>query len=51
VPKRLGAAENGVVRFEFQLDGLPADAKPEGALLRLTVVGVDGAFEYNVRLN
>jgi DsbC/DsbD-like thiol-disulfide interchange protein len=51
VPKRVGAAENGVVRFEFQLDGLPANAKPEGALLKLTVVGADGAFEYNVRLN
>jgi DsbC/DsbD-like thiol-disulfide interchange protein len=51
VPKRVGAAENGVVRFQFQLDGLPSNAKPEGALLRLTVVGADGAFEYNVRLN
>lgn len=51
VPKRVGAAENGVVRFEFQLDGLPSNTKPEGAVLKLTVVGADGAFEYNVRLN
>jgi len=51
VPKRVGIAETGLVRFEFQLDGLPANAKPEGAQLKLTVVGADGAFEYNVRLN
>ena len=51
VPKRVAGAESGVVRFEFQLDGLPSNARPEGALLKLTVVGADGAFEYNVRLN
>jgi DsbC/DsbD-like thiol-disulfide interchange protein len=51
VPKRIATLDNGVVRFEFQLDGLPANARPEGALLKLTVVGADGAFEYNVRLN
>lgn len=50
VPKRTAVSEKGV-RFEFQLDGLPANARPEGALLKLTVVGADGAFEYNVRLN
>jgi hypothetical protein len=49
-PKRVGAPE-GIVRFQLQLDGLPATARPEGALLKLTVVGADGAFEYNVRLN
>ena len=43
--------ENGIVRFEFKLDGLPPNARGEGALLKLTVVGADGAFEYNVRLN
>lgn len=51
VPKQTGTLESGIVRFEFQLDGLPANARPEGALLKLTVVGADGAFEYNVRLN
>ena len=51
VPKRTRTLEDGVVRFEFKLDGLPANPRPEGALLKLTVVGADGAFEYNVRLN
>ena len=51
VPKRIATGEKDITRFEFQLDGLPANAKPEGALLKLTVVGADGAFEYNVRLN
>jgi DsbC/DsbD-like thiol-disulfide interchange protein len=51
VPKRVASDAKDITRFEFQLDGLPANAKPEGALLKLTVVGADGAFEYNVRLN
>ena len=51
VPKRTKALDDGAIRFEFQLEGLPAGARPEGALLKLTVVGADGAFEYNVRLN
>ena len=50
-PKRTDPPESGIVRFEFRLDGLPPNARPEGALLKLTVVGADGAFEYNVRLN
>jgi DsbC/DsbD-like thiol-disulfide interchange protein len=51
VPKRTGSDEKDIIRFEFQLDGLPAKARPEGAQLKLTVVGADGAFEYNIRLN
>jgi DsbC/DsbD-like thiol-disulfide interchange protein len=51
VPKRIAGEEKDITRFEFKLEGLPANAKPEGALLKLTVVGADGAFEYNVRLN
>lgn len=51
VPKRIAADERDIIRFEFQLDGLPPNTKPEGALLKLTVVGADGAFEYNVRVN
>ena len=43
------AQEKGIVRFEFKLEGLPANAKAEGAALKLTVVGADGAFEYNVQ--
>jgi DsbC/DsbD-like thiol-disulfide interchange protein len=51
VPKRVDIDEKDIVRFEFKLDGLPAKARPEGAQLKLTVVGADGAFEYNIRLN
>ena len=43
--------DKDIARFEFKLDGLPPNTRPEGALLKLTVVGADGAFEYNVRLN
>lgn len=51
IPKRSGGADPGIVRFTFDLDGVPSGAQPEGAALKLTVVGSDGAFEYNVRLN
>jgi DsbC/DsbD-like thiol-disulfide interchange protein len=51
VPKRIAGEEKDLARFEFKLEGLPANAKPEGAQLKLTIVGADGAFEYNVRLN
>jgi DsbC/DsbD-like thiol-disulfide interchange protein len=51
VPKRVDTDEKDITRFEFKLDGLPAKARPEGAQLKLTVVGADGAFEYNIRLN
>ena len=51
VPKRIATDTKDIARFEFQLDGLPSNTKPEGALLKLTVVGAEGAFEYNVRLN
>ncbi|MDQ8726715.1 protein-disulfide reductase DsbD domain-containing protein [Bradyrhizobium sp. LHD-71] len=51
VPKRTGAPQKGLIRYEFKLDGLPANARPEGAILKLTLVGEEGAFEYNVRLN
>lgn len=51
VPKRIASEEKDLARFEFKLEGLPTNAKPEGAQLKLTVVGADGAFEYNVRLN
>jgi DsbC/DsbD-like thiol-disulfide interchange protein len=51
VPKQIKSPAKDVARFEFKLDGLPANAKAEGALLKLTVVGSEGAFEYNVRLN
>ena len=50
-PKQIPSLDKDSVRFAFKLEGLPPDTRPEGALLKLTVVGPDGAFEYNVRLN
>jgi len=41
----------GVKRFEFELDGLPPGAKPEGAALKFTLVGGDRAYEFNVNLD
>jgi len=50
VPKLLSSSPAGVKRFAFDLDGLPPGAKPEGAALKLTLVG-DRAYEFNVNLN
>jgi DsbC/DsbD-like thiol-disulfide interchange protein len=51
VPKLLEHGPPGVKRFAFDLDGLPPGAKPEGAALKLTLVGNERAFEFNVNLN
>jgi len=51
VPKLLEGGPPGVKRFGFELDGLPPGAKPEGAALKLTLVGGDHAYEFNVNLN
>src|SRR3954454_24462424 len=40
----------GVKRFSFKLDGLPPGAKPDGAALKLTLVGPEKAYEFNVNL-
>jgi len=50
-PKPVDHSPSGLSRFAFDLDGVPPDAKPAGASLRFTVVGNDGAYEYNVNLN
>jgi DsbC/DsbD-like thiol-disulfide interchange protein len=50
VPKLLEHSPPGVKRFSFELDGLPPGAKPEGAALKLTLVGADRAYEFNVNL-
>src|SRR6185436_15559796 len=46
VPKLVDGAPPGVKRFSFELDGLPPGAKPEGAALKLTLVG-ERAYEFN----
>jgi DsbC/DsbD-like thiol-disulfide interchange protein len=50
VPKPVPQSPPGVKRFSFDLDGLPPGAKPEGAALKLTLVGAEKAYEFNVNL-
>jgi DsbC/DsbD-like thiol-disulfide interchange protein len=51
VPALLEQSPPGVKRFSFELDGLPPGAKPQGAALKLTLVGGDRAYEFNINLN
>jgi hypothetical protein len=51
VPKLLQNGPPGVKRFAFELEGLPPGAKAEGAALKLTLVGGEKAYEFNVNLN
>ncbi len=51
VPKLLGQGPPGVKRFAFDLDGLPPGANPDGAALKLTLVGSERSYEFNVNLN
>jgi DsbC/DsbD-like thiol-disulfide interchange protein len=51
VPKLMKGGPPGVKRFGFELDGLPPGANPEGAALKLTLVGGGRAYEFNVNLN
>lgn len=50
VPKLLEQGPPGVKRFAFELDGLPPGASADGAALKLTLVGGDKAYEFNVNL-
>jgi DsbC/DsbD-like thiol-disulfide interchange protein len=50
VPKLLEHGPAGVKRFAFELDGLPPGANPEGAALKLTLVGGDRSYEFNINL-
>ena len=51
VPTLLEQSPPGVKRFSFELDGLPPGADPEGAALKLTLVGGDRAYEFNINLD
>jgi DsbC/DsbD-like thiol-disulfide interchange protein len=51
VPKLVDHSPPGVKRFAFELDGLPPGADPEGAALKLTLVGSERSYEFNVNLN
>ena len=50
VPKLLEHSPPGVKRFSFELDGLPPGANPEGAALKLTLVGGEHSYEFNINL-
>ena len=51
VPKLLEGSPPGVKRFSFELDGLPPGANPDGAALKLTLVGGERAYEFNINLH
>jgi DsbC/DsbD-like thiol-disulfide interchange protein len=51
IPKLVENSPPGVKRFAFELDGLPPGAKPDGAALKLTLVGGERSYEFNVNLN
>src|SRR5246500_4665444 len=50
VPKLREPGPPGVKRFAFQLDGVPPGVNPEGAALKLTLVGGDRSYEFNINL-
>ncbi|MBR1272888.1 MULTISPECIES: protein-disulfide reductase DsbD domain-containing protein [unclassified Bradyrhizobium] len=50
IPKLIEGGPPGVKRFAFELDGLPPGASADGAALKLTLVGGDRAYEFNVNL-
>jgi DsbC/DsbD-like thiol-disulfide interchange protein len=51
VPKLLEHGPPGVKRFAFELDGMPPGVSPEGAALKLTLVGGDRSYEFNINLD
>ena len=50
VPKLVDHSPPGVKRFAFALDGVPPGVNPEGAALKLTLVGGERAYEFNINL-
>jgi DsbC/DsbD-like thiol-disulfide interchange protein len=51
VPTLLEHSPPGVKRFSFELDGLPPGTNPEGAALKLTLVGGERSYEFNINLD
>jgi hypothetical protein len=51
VPSPVSGAPAGTQRFTFELDGLPRDTKPDGAILLLTAVAGERAIEVPYRLD
>jgi DsbC/DsbD-like thiol-disulfide interchange protein len=50
VPKLRERGPPGVKRFAFALEGVPPGVNPEGAALKLTLVGGDRSYEFDVNL-
>ena len=50
VPKLLEPGPPGVKRFTFELDGLPPGTDPQGAALKLTLIGGERSYEFNINL-
>jgi DsbC/DsbD-like thiol-disulfide interchange protein len=50
IPAAVEPSPPGVKRFAFELDGVPPGAKPDGAALKLTLVGADKSYEFNINL-
>ena len=51
VPKLVAHSPPGIKRFAFQLDGVPPGVNPDGAALKLTLVGGDHSYEFNINLD
>src|SRR6266403_5699208 len=51
IPKLLEHGPPGVKRFAFELEGLPPGTNPDGAALKLTLVGGDRAYQFNINLD
>jgi len=50
VPKLREQGPAGIKRFAFELDGVPPGTNPEGAALKLTLVGGERSYEFNINL-
>jgi DsbC/DsbD-like thiol-disulfide interchange protein len=51
VPNLLEHNPPGVKRFAFELDGMPPGVSADGAALKLTLVGGDRSYEFNINLD
>jgi DsbC/DsbD-like thiol-disulfide interchange protein len=51
VPELVEHSPSGVKRFAFELDGVPPGTNPDGAAIKLTLVGGDRSYEFNVNLD
>jgi DsbC/DsbD-like thiol-disulfide interchange protein len=51
IPRLQEHGPPGIRRFAFELDGLPPGANPDGAALKLTLVGGAHSYEFNINLD